>query len=321
MEQPEQSQPDNDVEAVQPDAGDTESAAGANESAGGERRRGRHKELFLAGAAVLPAMFTLCNALLGFAAIHIATRDELGKADLSKWGNIEIAGWMIFLAMIADLLDGRLARWARKTSDFGAQLDSLADVISFGVAPAILMLRTVVTALRQEVISYPPDSLLLERLVWCAAAAYAGCAALRLARFNVENEPDESAHMSFEGLPSPGAASVVTALVLLFVRLSNISEGWRSSPWLLTIVGVILPIVTLLTAALMVSRLPYPHVVNRYIRSRKPFIHLVKLLVVALAASVELFLTAAVVTMLFAFSAPAAALWKKLRSRNTADQG
>ena len=82
----------------------------------------------------------------GFAAIHFATKDALGEATLAQPG---LAGaYCIFLAMFFDMLDGRVARMTRRTTDFGGQLDSLCDVISFGAAPAMLMLRTVVMVVR-----------------------------------------------------------------------------------------------------------------------------------------------------------------------------
>ena len=146
-------------------------------------RRERNQRRILKTTAVLPSLFTISNGLLGFA------------------------------AMICDMLDGRLARLTRRTSDFGGQLDSLCDVISFGVAPAVLMLRTVMGAVHGQVgkVAFlaPLSDVGIERILWCAAGVYVAGAALRLARFNVENEPDESAHMLFRGLPSPGAAAAV----------------------------------------------------------------------------------------------------------------
>ena len=270
-------------------------------------RLGRHG-LILRSISVAPAICTLLNGLCGFAAIHMASRSKLGQADLSQSGEIAIAAWLIFLAMVFDMLDGRLARWARKTSDFGAQLDSLCDAISFGVAPAMVMLRTVITVLRTQSInhwSYSPETLLLlERAVWGAAAIYVACAVLRLARFNVENEPDESAHLYFRGLPSPGAAALAAALVLLFVRLDNVPDAWQANPTLLAAVSVILPVSTLLAALLMVSRFRYPHLVNRFIRGKKPFSYLLKFLIVVVAVVMEPFVTAAVVCLIYAASGP-----------------
>lgn len=267
-------------------------------------RLGRH--MILRSIAIAPALCTLLNGLCGFGSIHLATRSDLGEAKLDPLGEMALAAWLIFLAMLFDMLDGRLARWARKTSDFGAQLDSLCDAISFGVAPAMLMLRTVITAMRGPTLKDLglPDTILLERMVWAVAAIYMACAVLRLARFNVENEPDESAHMHFRGLPSPGAAAVVAALVLLVVRLHNISGGLLANPYLLSGVSVVLPVATLLAALLMVSRFRYPHVINQYIRGKKPFTYILKLLVLLLLGYLEPYFTAAVVCLIFAALGP-----------------
>ena len=292
------------------------------EQAGGEpgpaasRPRERRRRI-LRTTAVLPGLATVLNALSGFAAIHFATKDALGEA---RPENLVASAWLIFLAMGFDMLDGRLARMTRRTSDFGGQLDSLADVISFGAAPAVLMLRTVVMVLRGQLQQFPslPPYLgvqSVERAVWCVAAVYLACAALRLARFNVENEPDESAHMSFRGLPSPGAAAVIAALVLLFEHLSEIDTGWRSATWLLVAVAVALPVATLLTALLMVSQFEYPHVINQYVRGRRPFNYLVKLVLIAIAVLLEPFVTVAAVVTIYSLTGPVAAGWRGIRRR------
>jgi CDP-diacylglycerol--serine O-phosphatidyltransferase len=275
------------------------------------RHRLRGRRLILRSTAVLPATFTLLNALSGFASIHFATKDALGQATL--W-NLAAASWFIFGAMAFDMLDGRLARMTRRTSDFGGQLDSLADVISFGLAPAILMLRTVVMILRGplQLPGYPA----VERVVWGFAAVYMACAALRLARFNVENEPDESAHLVFKGLPSPGAAAAVAGLVLLFAELEPIHEGWKSSPWLLGAVSFTLPVVTLLAGLLMVSSFPYLHLMNQYVRAKRPFGYIVRLAVLAVAgAVVGVYITLAVVTLAYALSGPVRHFWRRLHRR------
>jgi len=282
----------------------------------GPRRRRR----ILRSTALLPAMCTLGNGLSGFGAIHFATKDALGAATV--W-HLAIAAWLIFLAMIFDMLDGRLARMTRRTSDFGAQLDSLCDMVSFGVAPAVLMLRMVIMVSRGQVerLSFLQGYLALERVIWCVAGAYVACVALRLARFNVESDPDESAHMVFRGLPSPGAAATIAALVLLFAHLTRIQAGWQSSPVPLCVVGVTLPIVTLATALLMVSRIGYPHVVNQYIRGRRPLGHLVKLLALILAVLWQPFITLAIVTLGYTLWGPLRYAWRTARRKRQPTNG
>ncbi|MFB3890478.1 MAG: phosphatidylcholine/phosphatidylserine synthase [Phycisphaerae bacterium] len=282
------------------------------------RRAARRKSLILRGTAVLPALCTLLNGLCGFAAIHWACKDRFGDLDNVHYRYFEYSAWLIFGAMLFDMLDGRLARWARRTSDFGAQLDSLCDAVSFGLAPGVLMLRATVTTIgwHREGDDFQPNFLLLERGIWCVAALYMACAILRLARFNVENEPDESAHMNFKGLPSPGAAAVVASLSLLFAKLNGswLLKDWMAGPAALAAVSVALPVATLLAALLMVSRFRYAHVINQYIRGKRPFSYLVKLIVIGLACwLIDLFVTAAVVTLVYALSGPVGAIWRKFR--------
>jgi len=295
-------------------AGDEE----AGETRRSKPRRGQRVRRRLVNTAALPALFTILNGLAGFASIHFATKNALGEADL--W-NLAAAAWLIFAAMVFDMLDGRVARITRRTSDFGGQLDSLCDVISFGAAPAMLMVRTVTMALRGQVerMDVLSGALTIERAIWCVAGVYLACAALRLARFNVENEPAESAHMDFCGLPCPGAAAAVAALVLLFAHLAPMQKGWQSSAWILMTVSITLPIVTLLTAMLMVSRLRYTHVVNQYIRSDKPFGFLVKLVLLLLAAFLNFAVTMAVLAVAYALSGLVAAIWRRAKPKRKAE--
>ncbi len=151
--------------------------------------------------AVLPVLITLLNGICGFAAIHFAARGMEGlatEAEINKlwWENPRLSyfaasAWMIFLAMVADALEGFVARKSGSSSDFGGQLDSLCDVISFGVARAFLMLRVVESALRDTISSADPIFTGFPgRLLGLAAGLYVSCVVLRLARFNVENSPD-----------------------------------------------------------------------------------------------------------------------------------
>jgi CDP-diacylglycerol--serine O-phosphatidyltransferase len=221
---------------------------------------------------VLPSLITILNGVCGFAAIIFASR-----------GAFAMAGYMVLLAMIADMLDGRLARMSKSTSSFGGQLDSLCDIISFGVAPAFLMLEVVeeykLTGVAQFNVTFES---FLQRFIWLAAAAYISCAAIRLARFNVENEEDTSAHMSFVGLPTPGAAGVVVSLIIFHqeIILPELSGG--DTPVYLgfceSAIIYALPFLVLGVAVLMVSRIRYPHVLNQYIKGKKPFAHLIKVL-------------------------------------------
>ncbi|NLE30392.1 MAG: hypothetical protein GX629_12060 [Phycisphaerae bacterium] len=233
-----------------------------------QRNRPKHRRI--RAISIAPSMLTLGNLLSGFAAIHFATRpDEIIQgAVLSRIvsTNLMLACYLIFLAMICDALDGRLARFARTTSDFGAQLDSLADVVSFGAAPAFIAMRLIINIVSQAEVS-PLAGTAFGRWCWIAAGAYLACAALRLARFNAENVPDESAHMSFKGLPSPGAAGALISLVLFYQGVIYNSPLNTHS----IVLAHIMPWIVFLLGLLMVSRLPYVHLVNRFLRGKKPF--------------------------------------------------
>lgn len=212
---------------------------------------------------VLPSLITLLNGAFGFTAIVFASRGaDQGVAGFSYFA---MAGYMILLAMFADMLDGRLARMSQSTSSFGGQLDSLCDLISFGVAPAFLMLKAI--EVRSE-LATPLSGDLFHRFIWLAALAYVSCAIIRLARFNVENEESEAAHMSFTGLPTPGAAGVVVSLIIFYQEVMPTLDA----------VLFLLPFLTLGSAILMVSQIRYPHVLNLYIRGKQPFGDLIRVL-------------------------------------------
>jgi len=231
------------------------------------RRFFRNRPHRLKTIALLPSLITLINGICGFTAIGLMARGSNFYAA---------AAFMIFYAMIADMLDGRVARISKTTSSFGGQLDSLCDVISFGAAPAFLMLNLLLHHHRQLVGS--ADLFLgdfFERFIWLAAITYLSCAAVRLARFNVENEEDETAHMAFSGLPSPASAGVIAALVLYNEYLiSDRASGTALFQVLHQVILYVLPFVTFGCGFLMVSRLRYPHLFNRMFRGRKPLTYL-----------------------------------------------
>jgi CDP-diacylglycerol--serine O-phosphatidyltransferase len=232
-------------------------------------------------------MATLGNAICGFGAIYVTT---LLPADTAAAANgtaghdpiavafsnhrFLVAAYLIFLAMVFDALDGRLARFARHTTDFGGQLDSLADVISFGCAPAFLALQLFKNQASYLDYEYP---LAFTRLVWAVGALYMSCAAIRLARFNVSNEHGEQHHFSFLGLPSPGAGAVVAAFVLMQQDLLLNNYARLAHACTLS-----LPLIVAASGLLMVSGVRYPHFVNQYLRGRRSIARLVVALAFAL---------------------------------------
>ena len=137
--------------------------------------------------AILPSLITILNGICGFTAIVFAGKGALAATNEFSYHMFELSyfamsGYMILLAMIADMLDGRLARMHQSTSSFGGQLDSLCDIISFGVAPAFLMLKVLESKLAEFAGLNPATETFLERFIWLAAAGYISCAAIRLAR-------------------------------------------------------------------------------------------------------------------------------------------
>ena len=152
-------------------------------SARGHDRRGIRR-----GVSLLPSLFTLANLFCGWACVVFAMK-----------GEIATAAPFIGFAVVLDMLDGRIARMTGTTSDFGVQLDSLADLISFGMAPAVL--------------AFQWGLLPLGRMGWAAGFIYLTAAALRLARFNIQAVTDKR---YFVGLPSPAAAGLVAATVFYF---------------------------------------------------------------------------------------------------------
>jgi CDP-diacylglycerol--serine O-phosphatidyltransferase len=236
------------------------------------RRHGRRA--YIRSVYSLPSLATLGNAICGFGAMYVCTLDpDTITADpVTTWFlayRFVAAAYLIFCAMLFDALDGRLARMARHTTDFGGQLDSLADVISFGAAPAFLALQV----FKDSVLAHDPGfPTIVSRLIWAAGAMYMACAAIRLARFNVSNEHGEQHHFSFLGLPSPGAGAVVASLVLMQQDLDLLSHG-GTSPGLFHALSLIclwaMPVILLGAGLLMVSNIRYPHLVNRYLRGKR----------------------------------------------------
>lgn len=245
---------------------------------GGRRFLGRVRRKPVRYITILPSLVTILNGACGFAAIVFASKvSELGD---SSSGYFVMAGYMILLAMVADMLDGRLARMSHSTSSFGGQLDSLCDVISFGVAPAFLALNLMQHKIDEFSAINPLLESFLVRFAWLTAAIYISCAAIRLARFNVENEEDESAHMSFMGLPSPAAAGVIVSLAIFHQEsLPDIAVKSHTAYVIFeNAISYSLPFLLLATATLMVSRVRYSHLLNQYLRGKKPFDYLIRAL-------------------------------------------
>lgn len=227
--------------------------------------------------AILPTLLTLGNAVCGFAALAFASKIDPGDPTTDIY--FAYSAWLILGAMVFDMLDGYVARLSHSASDFGGQLDSLCDAISFGVAPAFLLLR-----MGRE---WENDT--VRQAIAVVAAMYMVCAIIRLARFNVENTPDPSSHKRFKGLPSPAAAGCVASLCILRGGLSQdwaFLDGDQLHAW----VNLWAPLGTLFVALLMVSRVPYPHLTKQLLRPslRVKYLSRLALIVALLVVTREL---------------------------------
>ncbi|HEY9069790.1 MAG TPA: CDP-diacylglycerol--serine O-phosphatidyltransferase [Candidatus Ozemobacteraceae bacterium] len=189
------------------------SLPGMPESPAGQSRAFRH-------LSILPSVFTSLNLFCGYLSILSTSREEY-----------LVAGWLVVLALICDILDGRIARFTSVTSRFGAELDSLADLVSFGVAPAFLVFNR-----------YLGDHLLVGLL---ATSVYVLCGALRLARFNITPPSDRDV---FTGLPIPAGAGILCTLTIFEMQFFPFFR----------IPDFAIPFVVVLTGFLMVSTVEYP---------------------------------------------------------------
>lgn len=261
--------------------------------------------------AVFPTLCTLANALAGFMAVFLASR-PFEPSDLPlNLSPLTLAAVCVFLGMLFDAFDGQIARLMRSTSDLGEQLDSMADMVSFGVAPAFMAVQ--IAGVQNPFLTMRGDRY-FDRAALLIACVYVACAALRLARYNTEAARNPQRDQSrFRGLPSPGAAGTVASLVLLHQHLIA-----RDDPaWHVTVAAVGILAIMLLAAGAMVSRLPYVHIPNRYLRRHAPFKYLaVALMLVPLLATYPQW-TLAVGFTAYALSAPAWWLWHLRGSRSS----
>ncbi len=153
------------------------------------------------GVYLIPSLLTSMGLFAGFYSLIAAIQ-----------GRFELAAWALVAATIFDMLDGRMARWLKAETAFGAEFDSLSDMLSFGVAPAVL-------AYLWALVQLP-----IHRLAWLGAFAIAAAAALRLARFNVRLDVADKRY--FEGLPTPAAAMLIATSVLFFEDLGRSLNPW-----------------------------------------------------------------------------------------------
>ena len=246
------------------------------------------------GIYVLPNLFTLAALFGGFYSVVMAMN---GRFDLATIG--------VFAAMVLDSLDGRVARLTHTQSAFGEQMDSLSDMVSFGAAPALIAYEW---ALRP-----------LGRWGWIAAFVYCACAALRLARFNVNTGVVDKRY--FQGLPSPAAAALVTGFIWLTNEIIN---AHRDVPWfkafieLFTGGGILrtdlswfMFAITLLAGLTMVTNVPYYSFKDFGGKRSVPFALLIGVVLLMAVISIEPPTMLFLLFVLYALSGYVLYVWRK----------
>lgn len=189
------------------------------------------------GIYILPSLFTCGNMACGIISVIF-----------SIGGDFSLAAWMLILAIVFDMLDGRVARMTKTTSEFGVQLDSLSDLVSFGVAPSLMMYQLVLNT--------------MGKVGTAIAVLFVLCSALRLAKFNIKAK-EGAVYSSFTGLPTPASAGLLISFVLsyeLFVSEPGQALSVKTIPLLMKNMPVFfksMPIVMVLLSLLMVSNVPY----------------------------------------------------------------
>lgn len=257
----------------------------------------------------IPNLFTLGNAICGFSSIVIASKIDFTNPNL-QFSTIPLA-WsasMIFLAMLFDVLDGMLARLAKVSSDFGGQLDSLCDAISFGAAPAFIILK----------LGTDLENPAFRNIHAGLAGLFMACAIIRLAKYNIETPVETSAFKRFKGLPSPAAAGCVATIALLksfepgdLGLFQNISFSNFINIWL--IAG------SFCAALLMVSPFSYAHLTKHLLKKKN-----IPLILLGLFCAVPVFLyspalLAFMVFWIYALNAPSRQVLHLAFRRNSMD--
>lgn len=230
------------------------------------------------GVYILPNLFTTGNLFCGFWAIISVFHEKF-----------EYAAYAILLASVFDVLDGKVARLSGATSKFGVQYDSLADLVSFGIAPALL---TFSWALRPY-----------GKFGWLAAFLFVVCGALRLARFNVQSASGEVKY--FKGLPIPAAALMIALTILLYLEL--IETGWVKDIAVLAMIYIL--------AFLMVSNIRYFSFKELDLAKRKPFSIFIFIILSMIVIIMQPIIVLFIFALAYVFSGPVMMIkaWRKRR--------
>jgi CDP-diacylglycerol--serine O-phosphatidyltransferase len=239
-----------------------------------------------AGIYLLPNLFTTAAFFSGFYAIVAATNDRFEQAAVA-----------ILIAMVLDGIDGRVARMTNTQSEFGAEYDSLADLASFGLAPALVMYEWSLSSMRD--ISWQ-----LGKLGWLAAFIYAVAAALRLARFNTKASSTDKRY--FQGLPSPSAAAVLITMVWVCFDAGIDGADVAYLAWSLTVI----------TGVLMISKVSYYSFKDIDFQNRVPFFVILVVVLIFVFTAIDPPVVLFSGFFLYALSGPVIAVLRRLRKRS-----
>lgn len=255
------------------------------------------------GLYILPSIFTVGTMVCGFIAILSALKGTdvmaAGQGSEAALGAFDLAAKAIGWAVVFDGLDGRIARWTNSSSDFGREFDSLADVITFGLAPALLAyawgVRQVEPIAGNHLVQY------LQKSGWIITFGYVICGAARLARFNIDRgaSPDRR---QFIGLPIPAAAGVVAAIIHW---AKYPVDDWRYGIAWLVVVGV--------SGFLMVSTVRYSSFKNLDFRRRRSFATIILIFLVIWLVWTYSELALLVIALTYAASGPLSRLITRFR--------
>ncbi len=230
---------------------------------------------FRRGIYLLPTLFTVGNLFCGFSSLVQTAR-----------ASYEQAAVLIIVAGLLDLLDGRIARLTGTTSEFGVEFDSLADVVSFGLAPSFLAYHWALGS--------------LHRLGWLVAFLFVVCAAMRLARFNIQGSGGNKRY--FAGLPTPPAAAALACLAFAF-------PAPPPAAWTSTVVAVLV----VLVAILMVSRFRYRSFKDVDLRNRRSYLYVLLMAAAVVAIAYKPAGAAVILAGAYVLSGPVSYAWAFLR--------
>ena len=243
----------------------------------------------------VPNLLTICNSLCGFGAMLYTLHVYDNRIIADTYDILAVSAWLILFAMIFDMLDGFAARLFNAASMHGIQMDSLADMVTFGVAPAVIV-AVMAHSLRAEMRPFQYF------LVWGFCAIYIGCAASRLATYNVHAMLEKKSGEKFSGLPSPGAAAAICSLVIFYASKSGE----------ITQIVLILPFYAAILGILMVSSIPYMHAGRWLMSVRRNKKRLFVLFVVLIAMYYSPFLVLVLAVNIYVASGPFTIVARKL---------